>query len=222
MDMDPVVLERCTLFAGMDAGEVGAVLDCLAARGADFDRAQSIIREGEEISSIGILVKGRACIVQEDFWGNQNILAQVFPGQLFGESFACVPGATSSVRVVAENPCRVVFLQAQRLLFTCKNACSCHARVIQNLLHDLAKKNLRLNEKLIHVSQRTTKEKLMSYLSAESQRHASASFSIPFNRQQLADYLAVDRSALSKELGKLRDAGVLTFSKNRFVLKDAQ
>ena len=121
--------------------------------------------------------------------------------------------------VEAESAVTVMFLRIKRVLSVCPSACSHHSRIIRNLLGELAEKNLRLNEKLTHMGQRTTRAKLMSYFSAEAQRRGGYEFDIPFSRQQLADYLGVERSGLSLELGKMRDEGLLDFHKSHFLLK---
>ena len=170
------------------------------------------------MESIGLLLAGSGLIVQEDFWGNRNIVAHLGPGQLCAESIACLPEAVLNVSVITETPCVVLMLQVKRILTTCPTACAHHSRVIRNLLSELARKNLQFHEKLTHMGQRTTREKLLSYLSAEAQRQGGAEFDIPFTRQQLADYLSVERSGLSAELGKMRDEGLLEFHRNHFVL----
>ena len=139
-------------------------------------------------------------------------------GQLFAEAFACSPGAVLNIAVAAEAPCTVLFLNVRRILTMCPTTCAHHSRMIRNLLSDLAGKNLRFTEKLTHMGQRTTREKLLSYLSAEAQRCGDAEFDIPYSRQQLADYLSVERSGLSAELCRMRDEGILAFHKNHFKL----
>ena len=165
------------------------------------------------------MLSGSALIVQEDIWGNRNILSKAGPGQTFAEVFACAPGAVLNVSVEAESAVTVMFLRVRRVLSVCPSACSHHSRIIRNLLGELAEKNLRLNGKLTHMGQRTTRAKLMSYFSAEAQRRGSYEFDIPFSRQQLADYLGVERSGLSMELGKMRREGLLDFHKSHFLLK---
>ena len=165
------------------------------------------------------MLAGSTLIVQEDIWGNRNILSKTGPGQTFAEVFACAPGAVLNVSVEAESAVTVMFLRVRRVLSVCPSACSHHSRIIRNLLGELAEKNLRLNEKLTHMAQRTTRAKLMSYFSAEAQRRGGYEFDIPFSRQQLADYLGVERSGLSMELGKMRDEGLLDFHKSYFLLK---
>ena len=136
----------------------------------------------------------------------------------FAETFACAAGTAMTVSVLADSDCEVLFLNVKRILTVCPTACSHHSRVIRNLLADMAGKNLACNEKLLHMAQRTTRAKLLSYFSAMAQKQNSARFDIPFSRQELADYLSVDRSAMSAELGRLRDEGVLTFSRSHFCL----
>lgn len=214
------VLKRSALFIGMDDAEIESMLGCLGAKHEDFDKNECILRVGDAPESVGLLLSGSVLIVQEDYWGNRNIRARVAAGQVFAEAFACVPGAVIDVSAVADEPSRVLWLNVGRVLHTCPTACAHHSRMIRNLLADLAANNLRTNEKLTHISRRSTREKLLSYLSAEARRRGQAAFSIPFNRQQLADYLSVERSAMSAELSKMQREGLLTVEKNRFSLKD--
>ena len=158
-------------------------------------------------------------VIQEDIWGNRNILSKAGLGQTFAAAYACAIGSRLNVSVIAETPVTVMFLNVKRILNVCPSACSHHSRIIRNLLGELAEKNLRFNEKLTHMGQRTTRSKIMSYLSAEAQRLGKYEFDIPFSRQQLADYLGVERSGLSLELGKMRSEGLLDFRKSHFVLK---
>ena len=183
-----------------------------------YQKAEYILSAGTSIDCIGMLLSGSASIIQEDFWGNRNMITKISPGQLFAEAFACVPQSVLNVSVVADTSATVLFLKVQKVLTTCPTSCVFHSRMIRNLLGELAHKNLLFHEKLTHMAQRTTREKLLSYLSAESVRQGNAVFDIPYNRQQLADYLSVERSAMSHELGKLRDEGILLFQKNHFTL----
>lgn len=211
------VLKKSLLFSGIEQKEIEAMLGCLGAETKSCEKDAFIYRTGERVESIGLVLSGRAHIVREDFWGNCNIVSVIEPGQTFAESYACT-GTPLGVSVVASERAQVLFLRVYRVLTICSNACEFHARLMRNLLSVLALHNLKMNEKLAHVTQRTLREKLLSYLSFESARAGSPCFDIPFNRQQLADYLAADRSALSTELGKMRDEGVLCFDKNHFRL----
>lgn len=151
--------------------------------------------------------------------GKPQYLSKAGLGQTFAAAYACAIGSRLNVSVIAETPVTVIFLNVKRILNVCPSACSHHSRIIRNLLGELAEKNLRFNEKLTHMGQRTTRSKIMSYLSAEAQRLGKYEFDVPFSRQQLADYLGVERSGLSLELGKMRSEGLLDFRKSHFVLK---
>ena len=213
------VIRSSTLFSGISEEEVTAMLSCLNAEERSFPKEAFVLRAGDTAGSIGLVLSGSVLVIQEDIWGNRNILSKAGPGQTFAEVFACAPGAVLNVSVEAESTMTVMFLHIRRVLSVCPSACSHHSRIIRNLLGELAEKNLQLNEKLTHMGQRTTRAKLMSYFSAEAQRRGGYEFDIPFSRQQLADYLGVERSGLSLELGKMRDEGLLDFHKSHFLLK---
>ena len=213
------VLHAAPLFSGISDEELAVMLSCLGARIGTFPKGARLLRAGDTVEEVGLVLAGSALVVQEDIWGNRSILSKIGPGQTFAEVFACAPGSVLNVSVEAESAVTVMFLHIRRVLSVCPSACSHHSRIIRNLLGELAEKNLRLNEKLTHMGQRTTRAKLMSYFSAEAQRRGGYEFDIPFSRQQLADYLGVERSGLSLELGKMRDEGLLDFHKSHFLLK---
>ena len=213
------ILHSSSLFSGVSEEELAAMLSCLDTRMEAFPKEAFVLRTGDTVESIGIVLSGSVLVIQEDIWGNRNILSKAGPAQTFAAAFACAPGSILNVSVIADTPTTVLFLNVKRILHVCPSACSHHSRIIRNLLTDLAEKNLRFSEKLTHMGQRTTRAKLMSYFSTEAQRLGTYEFDIPFSRQQLADYLAVERSGLSLELGKMRDEGLLDFHKNHFVLK---
>ena len=169
------------------------------------------------------MLSGSVLIVQEDVWGGRNVLSVLGTGQCFAEVFACVPGSVLNVNVEAKEDTTILFLNVGRILSICPDGCSFHAQLIQNLLIDMAQKNRKLSEKITHMAKRSTREKLLSYLSEQAVKNKSSEFEIPYNRQQLADYLGVDRSGLSVQLCRLRDEGMLTFHKNkiRLIYKDS-
>ncbi|WP_040195657.1 Crp/Fnr family transcriptional regulator [Candidatus Soleaferrea massiliensis] len=212
------VISSSRLFSGITETEALSMLECLSARTAYYEKNEQILRFGDAVDTVGMVLSGSIHVSKEDFWGNRNILTVAGPGELFAETYACVPDALLSVSVTAAVPAEVLFLDVRRVLTTCSSSCVFHARLIRNLLSVMAAKNLAMNEKMTHMSRRTTREKLLSYLSAQSLRQGSPVFDIPYNRQQLADYLSVDRSAMSNELCKLRDEGVLRFERNHFTL----
>lgn len=222
MEEDFGIIKTAPIFAGIDGEETKTMLGCLGAKMQTYGKGDYLLRVGDRVEEVGLLLSGRVLIVQEDFWGNRNLISQVPPGQIFAATFACSPGAVLDVSVVSDKPCRVLWLNVQRILTTCPTACSHHSRMVRNLLSDLADKNLRFHEKLTHMGQRTTRDKLLSYLSAQARRQGSAEFDISFSRQQLADYLSVERTAMSAQLSKLREDGVLTFEKNHFHLREPE
>lgn len=213
------VIRSSPLFSGISGEELAAMLSCLQAETKEFPKDAFVLRAGDTAESIGLVLSGSVLVLQEDVWGNRNILSKAGPGQTFAAAFACSPGARLNASVLAETPVTAIFLNVKRILNVCPSACVHHNRIIRNLLGELAEKNLRFSEKLAHMGQRTTRSKLMSYLSAEAQRLGRTEFDIPFSRQQLADYLGVERSGLSLELGKMRDEGLLDFRKSHFILK---
>ena len=212
------IIRTSPLFFCIEKEEVSAMLSCLEAKEKDFEKDTYIFRAGDTTSSLGVVLSGSVLITQEDFWGNRNIVSIVAPGQTFAETFACAPGTALNVSAIAQTPCKVLFLNIKKILQTCPLSCSHHNKMIRNLISNLAVKNLWQNEKLAHLGQRTTRAKLLSYLSAMAQQCGSSEFDIPYSRQQLADYLSVERSGLCVELGKMRKEGLLDFEKNHFIL----
>jgi CRP/FNR family transcriptional regulator, dissimilatory nitrate respiration regulator len=213
------ILQQTPLFTGITEDKADRMLTCLSAARRSFAKGMYILHTGDAVTRFGLILTGSVQVVAEDFWGNRNILAILGVGEVFAESYACLPGAKLTVDVMALEDTEALFLDARNALMPCASACDEHGALVRNLAAMLAAKNLNLNDKLHHVTQRSTREKLLSYLSAQSARTGSPTFAIPFNRQQLADYLAVERSAMSAELGRLRDEGVLTFQKNGFCLR---
>lgn len=212
------ILARSPLFLGMAPGDMDAILGCLSARRRSFQRHQFLLRAGEPCTDTGLVLAGSVLIVKEDVWGGRAILAQAGPGDLFGESYAVPPGQTLEVSAVAAEEGEVLLLDTGRLLCPCERRCPFHQQMILSLLGVLAQKNRALSRKMDHLARRTTREKVLSYLSDLSVRAGRRDFTIPFDRQQLADYLSVDRSALSAVLGALKREGVLDFHKDRFRL----
>ncbi len=221
MKNDIEILESSDLFLGIDDSELTSLLSCLSARVETFEKKQFIFSEGDKVESMGIVLSGQVQVIKEDFYGNKNIVSVFEPGDLFAETFVCSDAKTLPVSVVSAAGSAVMFVDFKKLITTCGNSCAFHHRLILNMLRILANKNILLNQKLEFTSRRTTREKLLAYLSAEAKKAKNASFDIPMNRQELADYLSVDRSAMSAELSKLRSEGALDYNKNHFSLSAA-
>ncbi len=214
----PVEMKNSPFFEGIEETEEEKVLKGLDAHEMTYDKGNYILHCGEQVKEMGLLVSGGLLIVQEDFWGNRNLVAKIGPGDVFAETFACMQRRNINVNVIAEETADVLWLNVWNILNADGETEGWKLVLLRNLLENMAEKNLRFNEKLTHMGKRNTREKLLSYLSAEAQKHGTSEFDIPFPRQQLADYLSVERSAMSTELGKLRDEGMLSFRKNHFCL----
>ncbi len=212
------VLRRTQIFAGVSNDEIRSMLLCLDARLRHYKKGEYVLREGEHLNDIMILADGRLHIQKDDYWGNRSILEQISVGEMFGEAYTAPESGPLLNDVVAAENSVVIFFNAKRIITTCPTACRFHTIVVQNLFFSISEKNKKLVRKLSHMSKRSIREKLISYLSEEATRQNSSSFTIPFNRQQLADFLFVDRSAMSNELSKMRKEGLLEFERNCFKL----
>ena len=205
-------------FKGLSDREILSILQCVNATTISRKRDSYIFRAGDSTEVMGLVVSGGVLIIQEDLWGHRNILSKCHAGDFFGEPYAASPGAVLNISVVADEDCEIILLHVQRLLTSCPTACEHHQKLIRNLVSVLANKILILNDKITHVGKRSTRDKLLSYLSAESIRQSSLSFDIPFDRQQLADYLCIDRAAMSTEISKLQKEGVIKTNRKHFEL----
>lgn len=212
------ILKNTQLFSGASDEDIEAMLGCLQAKLCTYEKGEYVLREGERVDRLMMLVKGELHIQRDDYWGNRSIISMVGVGEMFGEAYAAPESGPLMNDVLAVEDSAVIFLDIGKLLTVCPNGCKFHAMAVKNLFFAISEKNRKLVRKLGYMSRRTTREKLIAYLSEEAKRQNSGSFSIPFNRQQLADFLSVDRSAMSNELCKLRDEGLIEFEKNRFRL----
>ena len=212
------VLHRCSLFQQIDNDNLHTMLNCLGAKREFFDKKYTILAEGSPAKHIGIVLSGSAQIVQIDYYGNRSIVAGIEPGELFAEAFACAEVPAVPVSIIANEPCEVMLIDCGHILHTCQNNCGFHQQLIFNLMKGLATKNILFHQKIGITAKRSTREKLMEYLMLQANKAGSHSFDIPFDRQELADYLEVDRSGLSAEISKLRQEGVLISNRKHFEL----
>ena len=218
MDEYIKVLQKCRLFAGIRENDLKAMLGCLGGRVVRFGKGETVLPTDSRAEYVGIVLSGAVAIVRDDFYGNRTIQARAEAGEMFGEAFACAGVECLPVGVEGVTPGRVLLIRLGRITQTCSNACEFHNRMVMNLLGAMALKNLQLNRKLEITSQRTTRDKLLSYLMSQARQARSTTFTIPFDRQGLADYLCVERSALSAEIGKLRREGILESERSSFRL----
>lgn len=215
------IIARSPLFRGMTDSETEAMLGCLSAQIRTFSKGDYLFHVGESTTTIGMILEGKIRLEKEDYWGNRNILASLGTGQPFAEVYACEPSLTFDINVVAAQDTTALFMDVGKIFTTCTSACEFHTRLIRNLLAIIARRAHTLTRKIEHTSKRSTREKLLSYLSDQAETAKSNRFSIPFNRQELADYLSVDRSAMSAELSRMQVEGLITYQKNHFEIHGA-
>lgn len=218
--MDFVQISKTVLFQGTRPEDAEAMLKCLEAREKQFQKDETIYYVGDRLSELGLVLSGSVLIENDDLWGNRSILDRIGSGQIFAETYACVPGEKLLVTVTAAEKTEVLFLNVGKILRVCTNACSFHARLIRNLLTLSARKNLNLSRRIFHTSAKSIRGRLLSYLSWQAVKQGSREFDIPFNRQQLADYLGVDRSAMSAELGKMKREGLIQVDRSHFRMEE--
>lgn len=218
MDKYFEILRKCPLFDNISDENLLPMLGCLSAKVFSYKKGETIIAEGDYCQNIGIVLTGKTQIIRVDFYGNRNIISVAEPGQLFGEAFACGDIQESPIDVVACENTEVMMIDCKKIITTCSNSCEFHNQIIFNMLKILAMKNIFFNQKLEVTSKRTTREKLITYLMQQAKLHNSNTFTIPFDRQELADYLEVDRSGLSAEISKLRNEKILECKKSFFHL----
>lgn len=212
------ILRQCPLFDGIELEDLTAMLGCIGGRKITAVKGQYISREGDSATHVGMVLSGAVRLEREDYYGNRSIVAHIGPGALFGETYACADVSSLPISVVADTDSTVLLMDCRRITRTCSHACAFHNRIIFNLLRVVAQKNLVYDQKIQITSKRTTREKLMAYLLNQAKIQGNHTFQIPYDRQELADYLEVDRSGLSSEISKLRKEGILDSKKNTFTL----
>lgn len=214
MEIGTYPLEKTSIFQGADAQQVQKMLGVILPSIKTYARGEMICRAGETVSSLGIVLAGGATIELCDAWGNRSIIERLEPGEVFAEAYACLPGEPLMVSVTADAPTRVMFLGVSRMLSMGLEPEQ--AILTTNLLRIMARKNVTLSQRMMNISARTIRARLLSYLSQQAIRTGSSRFTIPFNRQELADYLGVERSALSAQMSKMKEEGLIDYRKNVF------
>ena len=212
------ILKKCYLFEGISCENLIPMLTCLNAHVEEFKKNETILSEGMSVKSLGIILSGSAQITRIDYHGNKSIVTSIEPSEIFGESFAFAGITSIPVDVIAVEKTEIMLIDCVRIIHPCSNACEFHSTIIFNLIKTIAMKNILYNQKLEITSKRTTREKLMTYLYLQARKNNSRTFTIPFDRQALADYLEADRSGLSTEIGKLRKEGIIECKKSHFKL----
>lgn len=207
------------LFQGLTEQEADKITGCLHGERRTFDHEEYIYRAGDAGIRLGLILAGSVNITKDDIWGNHKIIDNIGQGQIFGEAYECIKGEALFVNVQAVGKTEVMFLDMCRMLATCQASCLFHQKLIQNLFFLMADRNLKLMRKMDYLTPKSIRERILAYLSDQVVKNGQYTFEIPFNRQQMADYLSVDRSALSNELSKMKQDGLIDFYKNSFSVK---
>lgn len=216
--MDYLFLSKTILFRGISPEEIQSMMGCLRGITKTYPRGSTIHHAGEIINTMGLVLSGSVCVENDDVWGNKSILDRIGAGHIFAENYACLPGEPLMVNIVAAEATEILFMNTDCMFTVCSHACGYHNKLIRNMLTISAQKTLNLSRRILHTSSKTIRGRLLSYLSHQSSQAGSREFTIPFNRQQLADYLSVDRSAMSNELGKMQKEGLIKSDRNHFII----
>lgn len=204
------------LFLGIAEDELDQLLECMRAKKKKYYKNEYIYMSESPVKDIGIVLSGKVGIIREDIFGHRDIIGISGPGELFAEAFVCAELPLMPVSVVASEDTEVAFIEYDRVFTVCEKSCSFHSSLIKNMMHILAHKNINLSNKINCLSQGTLREKILSYLNMEASKCDCDTFEIPFSRQELADYLSVNRSALSRELAHMKEEGLIKYNRNRF------
>lgn len=214
------IILKSKIFKNIEENEVDLLLKCINNYRKTFKKGEIILREGEKTEYMGIVITGSVVVERADLWGNNTVLGVISPGGIFAETYAILNDEPLMINVYANENTEILFLRTNEIFKTCEKSCNFHDQLILNLIRIASFKNLNLSRKILHTGPKTIRGKLLSFFSEWVKKENSLSFSIPYNRQQLADYLSVDRSAMSNELSKMQKEGILEFKKNKFKIID--
>ena len=212
------ILRNTGLFEGIEDDEMETMLKCLGAFTRRYAKDEFLFRRGDRTECLGVVLTGNVRVVREDWWGNRTVLGDVGAGMPICTEYACTSDPLD-VSIVANEPTEVMFLDVGRAANVCNSSCKFHNRLVKNLMRNLAGTSMVMNRRLDQLAKRATREKICAFLSDQARAAGSSDFMIGMNRQEMADYLGVDRSAMSTELGKMQREGIIEFQKNHFVLK---
>lgn len=212
------VLKRAEILSGLTDFEIEAAVKCLGAVIRKTQKNEYVFTEGSVLSSIGIVTEGQISIRKTDYYGNDNIIMLLGSADMFGESAVYSAEGRLPYNVVSEADGEILLLSSQSLIRPCCNACKFHNKIVSNLLCSVAEKNLKLTKKIDILIKRNMREKILAYLHGEAVKSGGRKLTVPLNRNQMADYLSVDRSALSRELVNMQKDGIIKFSGSSFLL----
>ncbi len=212
---------KISLFAGIKPEEISDMLKCLQAQFKNLQKNETVIVVGDPVHYVGIVLEGAVEVVHEDAAGNRNVMGHLGPTDTFAETFACAGVQKSPVTVIAVQDSAILQIDFRRIVTTCNSCCAFHTRLIENMLRLLAQKNLALSDKIYSIGRRTMQEKIETFLETQMFKAGKNPFEIPFSRAEMADYLCVDRSALSAALSRMQQEGLIRYHKNKFELLTA-
>jgi len=212
------IIKQCQLFSGIEDSNLKTLLNCLTTIQRAYKKGEFVFSAGDTVQSVGIVLAGSVHILQEDYWGNRTILANIPPGGLFGEAFSFAEIDSLPVNVMTVEKAEVLLVDCRKIITTCSSSCAFHLALTKNMIKLLAQKNIMLTQKMEIITRRTTRKRLLAYLSLQAIKAGKSRFTIPFNRQQLADFLSVERSAMSAELSHMQLDGLIHTKRSEFEL----
>jgi len=207
--------EKIILFNDMSQEEIQDFLKCNKAKFITLKKGENLIYKGGKINKVALVISGMLSVYRIDYWGRRDILSTVSENNLFGAGYAYARKGEVPVSIEASVDSQIILIDSQKLITPCKNACTCHQKILVNLIKILAKRNVILLDKIQNLSHRSTREKILSLISSFAENSVAI---LPYDRQEMADYLCIDRASLSRELSKLQKENVIKFKKNKFIL----
>ncbi|MDL2300588.1 Crp/Fnr family transcriptional regulator [Clostridiaceae bacterium OttesenSCG-928-D20] len=219
MQLDMKQLQSIPLFENIKPEDFAALFACMNVQRESYDKGEFISLDGDTLSRIGIVLSGRVQLIKEDIFGNRAILSEMQTGEVFGESFVCGGSFVLTASFQAAENTNVLFLSFDKVMTLCESACDYHAALIKNMVVTIARSNIRLLEKLVVTTKHSLREKILTYLSQLAEKQGGLTVTSPLGRADMADFFGADRSALSRELKRMKDEGLIDFEKNTFSLK---
>lgn len=214
------VLERASLFKEVDPIDLEHLIVCLEVSSKKYEASECVIQLGQEVNHIGIVVEGQVEVVKENIVGDRNIMVVLEPSHIFGEGIVCTTKRLSPVTVRAKTKATILFIPYEKIIITCGKSCSFHSQLIRNMLRLLGEKNYTLNHKIDFLILKGMREKITLYLLEQARVSESMAFNINLSRNDLAEYLNVSRSAMSRELSRMKEEGLIDYYKNSFKIID--
>ncbi len=217
---DLEILRTNELFNGISAEDTFHMLQCLRVRRHIYKKGNFVLLAGEPFTHIGIVLEGSADILFEDALGRRSILTTIGPGEMFGEGAVTSKVEASPVSIYVTEDSAICFLEYPFMIRGCSKNCDYHSRLVENMLEIMSRKLILMNRKLNYALTRSLRDKIVAYLADEYGTQRKRTFDIGYNREELANYLSVDRSSLSRELAKMKDETLIDFRKSRFTLNN--